>query len=264
MTSDVINVPRGSVEYVPVRVERRGYNGPIQLFVPEKIHGIAAEEGRIEAGQNEGYILLSAKPGTTPSTVPIEIWGRGGNPAQPIDRQAAGNAVNLAPFVDRQLLEPMPSALCQETPFTVQVAARSIRIPHGIGGSLPVTIQRGPAATEAIRIEPRPESPVFPFGVDTNIEKGKADGAITFPGNVEYGRSQGTMVFTAISQVAGREVRVTLPRSSSLWFNHSKSTSPPEAFPLPPVVRPICRPSSRVNQASTGKSAFVSTTSLKA
>lgn len=211
VTSDVINVPRGSVEYVPVRVERRGYNGPIQLFVPEKIHGIAAEEGRIEAGQNEGYILLSAKPGTTPSTVPIEIWGRGGNPAQPIDRQAAGNAVNLAPFVDRQLLEPMPSALCQETPFTVQVAARSIRIPHGIGGSLPVTIQRGPAATEAIRIEPRTRIPSFPFGVDTNIEKGKADGAITFPGNVEYGRSQGTMVFTAISQVAGREVRVTLP-----------------------------------------------------
>jgi hypothetical protein len=209
--NDVINVPQNAIEFVPVRVERRGYNGPIQLYVPEQIHGITAEEGRIEAGQNDGFILLSAKPGTSPSTIPIEIWGRGGTPAQPIDRQATGSPVNLATFVDRQLIETIPSALCQAPPFTVQVASRTMRVPHGIGSSLNLTVQRGPAATEAIRIEPRTRIPSFPGGVDTNIAKEASQGAIPFPENVEYGLSQGTMVFTAISQVAGKEVRVTLP-----------------------------------------------------
>ncbi|MBY0589445.1 PPC domain-containing protein [bacterium] len=231
--SDVINIPQGTYEYVPVRVDRRGYNGPIQLFLPEKVHGITAEEGRIEAGQNEGYVLLSAKPGTAPSMIPLEIWGRGGSAAQPIDRQATGSPVNLVTFVDRPLLETMPAALCQASPFSVQVASRAIRVPHGIGSSLGVTIQRSPAVTEPIRIEPKTRIPSFPSGVDTTIAKEASAAAIAFPPNVEYGRSEGTMVFTATTVVDGREVRVTLPPISVALVTPFSVSLPVQAVSLP-------------------------------
>jgi hypothetical protein len=123
----------------------------------------------------------------------------------------AGNPVNLVASVDRSLQDPMPAAACQALPFHVDVATRNLRVPHGIGGSLPIKVTRSAPASEAIRIEPRTRIPSFPTGVDTTIEKDQSDGSIPFPGNVEFGRSQGTMIFTAISQVAGREVRVTLP-----------------------------------------------------
>jgi hypothetical protein len=211
LVPDTVNVPIGSVEFVAVRVDRKGYTGPIQLYIPEKVAGVTAEAGLIPAGANEGFLLLSAPPATQPRRFDLEVWGRGGSPTRPIDRQVRGSDVNHNPFVAAQLIDLVPAALCGEKPFKVDVSARSIAVVHSMPAQINLTIARGPEVTEDIRIEPRVRIASYPTGLEGTIPKGQNTGAINFPSGVEYGLSQGTMVFDAVTLVAGREVRVTLP-----------------------------------------------------
>ena len=136
--------------------------------------------------------------------LPLELWGRGGFPARPIDRKVKGIDDNTNAAVDHRLLEPMPAALCRAKPLGVTVAARELRVVHGFGGSIGLTVQRGPGVTEEVRIVPRIRTPSFPDGLETTIAKDKSDGAISFPGNVERGLSRGNMVFDALTTVGGR------------------------------------------------------------
>lgn len=207
----VINIPVGSWEFVTVRVERRGYDGAIQLYVPEKIAEVVAEAGRIEAGQNEGYLLLSAVAGTAPGVVDLEIWGRGGSATRPIDRKARGSSANIQPWVAADLIDPMPAALCQAKPLGVLVAPTDLTLAHGYGGKLEVTLERGPAANQEVRITPRIRIPSFPNGLEITIPKDQNTGAIEFSAPAEIGMSEGLMVFDAATTAEGREVRVTLP-----------------------------------------------------
>jgi len=207
----VVNVPVNSFEYVPIKVDRRGYAGPIQVFVPESVPGIIAEGGTIAQDQTEGYILLSATPGTTPKRIKLELWGRGGSPARPIDRKVRGIGDRTPSAVDPRYLDPLPSALCQAKPLGISLSSQELRVVHGSNANVNVTLQRGPGVTEDVRLVPRVRTPSYPDGLEVTIPKDKSEGVITFPGNVERGLSRGITVFEAITTVAGREVRVTLP-----------------------------------------------------
>jgi hypothetical protein len=211
VVNDVVNVPEGAGEFVQVRVDRRGYNGPIQLFVPESVSGVAAQAGSIEAGADEGYLLLSAAPGASPGPLTLEIWGRAGPGARPVDRKAAGSPANFVPYVEAGLIDPMPAALCRPKPFAVSLAKDSVDVVHGYSGRLEVALRRGEAATEPVRISPRIRIPSYPEGVETTIPADKNEGVVEFPGGVEVPLGQGVMVFEAVSNVDGRETRVTLP-----------------------------------------------------
>lgn len=207
----VVNIPMNSFEYVPIKVDRRGYAGPIQVYVPESVQGIIAEGGMIGQDQSDGYILLSAAPGTSPKRIKLELWGRGGSPARPMDRKVRGIGDRTPSVVEPRYLDPMPAALCQAKPLGVTVAGHDVRVVHGSSANLNITLQRGPGATEDVRIVPRVRTPSYPDGLEATIPKDKSDIAITFPGNVERGLSRGIVVFDAITNVGGREMRVTLP-----------------------------------------------------
>lgn len=207
----VINIPANSFEYVPIKVDRRGYAGPIQVFVPESVQGIVAEGGAIGQDQTDGYILLSAAPNASPKRIKLELWGRGGSPARPIDRKVRGIGDRTPSVVDPRYLDPMPAALCQPKPLGITIARQDVRVAHGSNANVNVTIQRGPGVTEEIRFVPRVRTPSYPDGLEMTIPKDKSEGVITFPGNVERGLSRGVVVFDAITIVGGREVRVTLP-----------------------------------------------------
>ncbi|MBX9652256.1 PPC domain-containing protein [bacterium] len=241
----VVNIPANSFEYVPIKVDRRGYAGPIQVFVPESVQGIIAEGGSIGQDQTDGYILLSAAPNTSPRRIKLELWGRGGSPARPIDRKVRGIGDRTPSVVDPRYLDPMPAALCQAKPLGITVAGQDVRVAHGSNANVNVTIQRGAGVTEEVRIVPRVRTPSYPDGLEVTIPKDKSDGVITFPGNVERGLSRGIVVFEAITNVAGREVRVTLPpitvevvRPFAVEVPEQQASIPPTGeHPLAVIVR---------------------------
>lgn len=207
----IINIPVGSAEFVKVRVERRGYDGAIQLYVPEKVGGVIADGGRIEPGQTEGYLLLSAAPGAAPGKMDLEIWGRGGSAARPIDRQARGSSANAQPWIDAALVDPMPAALCQAKPLGGTITPRELNLTHGYGGQLEVKLERSPTANQDVRITPRIRIPSFPNGLEITISKDQNTGTIEFSIPAQVGMSEGLMVFDATTTAEDREVRITLP-----------------------------------------------------
>lgn len=60
LDADSIQVPRGGVAVVPVRVKRTGYNGPILLQWSELPEGVTAVGSSIPAGADEALLALQA------------------------------------------------------------------------------------------------------------------------------------------------------------------------------------------------------------
>jgi len=61
--SDVINVPAGATQAVPLVIDRKGYNGPIRLDVPGVPDGVIVNGQEIPAGATRGLLTFTAPPG---------------------------------------------------------------------------------------------------------------------------------------------------------------------------------------------------------
>jgi hypothetical protein len=82
--SPYVNIPAGGTAMVSVSADRRGYDGPIQLTVPNLPKGIRVDGGTIPReyvnASNErtlnrrGVLMLSAEPDSAPPRE-IEVWG---------------------------------------------------------------------------------------------------------------------------------------------------------------------------------------------
>ncbi len=82
--SPYVNIPAGGTAVVSVSADRRGYDGPIQLTVPDLPKGIRVEGGMIPReyvnAANErtlnrrGVLMLTAEPDSAPPRQ-IEVWG---------------------------------------------------------------------------------------------------------------------------------------------------------------------------------------------
>jgi hypothetical protein len=147
----VVNIPRGGAKLVQVNAVRRGYTGPIQLFIPETVEGITAEGGLIAEGANDGFLFVSAAADAPLHAFDLEIWGQGGPVAQPLKRQAVAERTNPYAFIDA-VPARVPAAISEAPPVTVTVDQRTMRIAHGQTQPLRVTARRTPAATGPITV----------------------------------------------------------------------------------------------------------------
>jgi hypothetical protein len=85
LVSPYINMPPGGTAAVLVAVDRRGYDGPVQLSIPDLPPGIRAEGGLIpresvdtnnaRAMNRRGFLILSADPGIELATRELVVWG---------------------------------------------------------------------------------------------------------------------------------------------------------------------------------------------
>lgn len=140
-----INVPAGGSTTVPVTVQRQGYDGPIQLSIPNAPKGLRVEGGYVIAGtpiketpqnrNSRGVLILTAEPGTTFPAM-LEIQGvatlRDGTT---LVRRAEGPGMTVGVMgatvqgsVDRQrpitapwLNLDLPAALTKARPATLEV-----------------------------------------------------------------------------------------------------------------------------------------------
>jgi hypothetical protein len=205
-----INIPRGGIAVAQVNVVRDGYNGPIQLTIPESASGITAEDGVIPAGANTGLMVLTASADLPLGALDLQIMGQGGAATKPIRRAATPQRATYA--MADAFVAHVPAAICDPAPASFTVPERSIRIVHGHTRDLKLTVQRGAAATEAININGIGLPAFVVAGTSGVIAKDANELTLKMncsPENPVVGPF--TMQLVATTQTAGRQESVQLP-----------------------------------------------------
>ncbi len=205
-----VNIPRGGISVVQINVTRNGYNGPIQLTIPESLSGITAEDGLVAAGAPNGLLVLSVANDAPLRAFDLEIRGQGGSPTQPMTRPAESSGRAEFAMADA-FVARVPAAVCEAPPATFNIAERSIKILHGHNRQLKITVARGPNATEAVAVTTG--SPVISVGGTAGtIAKESNEMTLTLTQNPELpALGTFTMQLVATTQAAGRQEAVQLP-----------------------------------------------------
>ncbi len=97
-----LNIPSGGSAVVTVTAERRGYFGPIQLYVADPPTGLHVTGGHISptsrlnntlARFENGQLTLSSLPGSEPRRLNLVIRGRATEAGEDLDRRATGPGI---------------------------------------------------------------------------------------------------------------------------------------------------------------------------
>ena len=147
VSSPFVNIPAGGTAVISVSADRRGYDGPIQLTIPDLPKGIHVSGGVIpreyvDAGNartinRRGILTITADPGVVLSTGQLEVWGEG----TPVDGTALrrrarglGMVVDVAGATDQGVVD-------RQRPLTAP----------WLGWDLPAALTDPPAATLEVR-----------------------------------------------------------------------------------------------------------------
>ena len=145
LNSAYVNVPKSGSVAVPVTVQRQGYDGEIQLRIPNAPKGLKVEGGFVVAGapiketpQNRfsrGVLILTAEPGMPADPLQLEVEGRATQPnGSELVRTAEGpgmlvgvQGATLQGSVDRQR--------------SLTADWLDLQLPAGEGGPKPATLE---------------------------------------------------------------------------------------------------------------------------
>jgi hypothetical protein len=85
VSSPFVNIPAGGTAVISVSADRRGYDGPIQLTIPDLPHGVHVSGGVIpreyidaantRTFNRRGILTITADPGVNWPTRQLEVWG---------------------------------------------------------------------------------------------------------------------------------------------------------------------------------------------
>ena len=158
-----VNLPVKGTEAIEVIAERYGYEGPIQLSIPDLPGDLVMQGGNLPAvGVNfrgvrrqitRGYFTLTAKADAKHRALHLSVWGQGGPAEHPIRRHAEGPGVFLLPKEDTiydAQNSPLPSK-------PVTAPWLGLELPAAISESLPAILQ---VAIPNIRLVPGMDQPV--------------------------------------------------------------------------------------------------------
>jgi hypothetical protein len=152
ISSPQINIPRGGTAVFSVNADRRGFDGPIRLIIPNLPKGIHAEGGIIpreyldasgaRTFNRRGILILTAEAGASFEAGELEVWGEGTLADGSVLRRRArgpGMVVDVAGateqgVVDRQrsLTAPwlgldLPAAMAETPSASLEVRQTAIK-----------------------------------------------------------------------------------------------------------------------------------------
>jgi hypothetical protein len=152
IVSPFVNIPAGGTVAITVTADRRGYDGPIQLWIPDLPKGIHADGGMIpreyvdannsRTFNRRGLLTLTADLGASMPVTQLQVWGEGIlADGSPLRRRARGQGMvaDVAGameqgVVDRQraLTAPwlgleLPAAMADAPPATLEVRQASLK-----------------------------------------------------------------------------------------------------------------------------------------
>jgi hypothetical protein len=146
-----VNIPAGGTAILNVLADRRGYDGPIQLTIPDLPSGIQVDGGLIpreivvnnnRSFNREGILTLTAAPGVELPARQLVVWGEGKlSNGTTIRRRASGPGMRIGVsgataqgVVDRQraisapwLNFDLPAAISEPSPATLEVKQTGLK-----------------------------------------------------------------------------------------------------------------------------------------
>lgn len=145
--SPYVNVPAGGTVAISVSADRRGYDGAIQLTIPNLPGGVRAEGGIIPREyvdannartlNRRGILMLTAEPGVALPVDELQVWGEGVLADGTVLRRQArgpGMVVDVAGATEQGVVD-------RQRPVTAP----------WLGLSLPVALAEPPEATLEVR-----------------------------------------------------------------------------------------------------------------
>jgi len=137
------NVPRDGFEAVPVRVARRGYDGPIQLECANPPPGWTFHGGYIPAKAVAGAILVQAPEATSALIPPLFLSIRGkaleGPPQQDIAEFRFLVSKEANPAISAAVFDKLAVGLEPASPLRIE-GPTSVDLVHGLPKNLPIKI----------------------------------------------------------------------------------------------------------------------------
>lgn len=225
-----LNVPLGGTAAVRLKAVRHGYEGPIQLSIPEAPEDLTVEGGYIPPKGTQGILTITARPDAEPRTAEFEVWGEGGSRTQPIRRKAQGSGLvtavrgtgqrndptfgltvfNFEPFTASWLGLDLPSAITRPTSVTLKVAEKQIRLVQGTRYEIHVRAER--RVSGVIELKSKTDLPTrteIASGskIEENAETGKA--ILISTAHTPKGRLD--LVLQGRLKVEGKELSVDAP-----------------------------------------------------
>jgi hypothetical protein len=137
-----LNLPRGGFAALTVPVSRRGYDGPIQLAIPNLPAGLVVQGGHVPPGSSTGLLTVSATAAAPAGPFYLSLEGNATSDGKPIRRAAiehmvlskdgAGGTYPLSLFA---------AAITGAEPLTLQ-GPPSVDVVQGYAVDVPVQIAR--------------------------------------------------------------------------------------------------------------------------
>jgi hypothetical protein len=139
-----LNVPRGGSAALVVPVTRRGYEGPIQLVIPELPAGVTAQGGTIPPGTSAGVLTITAAANAPAEPFFLSLEGRATSDGKEIRRPAMQHLVLSREGNHGGGLYPLSqfvTAVSSAEMFAVQGPA-AVELVQGYSADVPVTLTR--------------------------------------------------------------------------------------------------------------------------
>jgi hypothetical protein len=177
LVTPYVNLPEDGTAAIEVLVNRRGYDGPIRLRIPDLPDDLVQEGGNIPAELNPsedrrpfalGYLTVSAKPGAKHRALDLNVWAEATESSSPIRKQAlapgmvqAIRGLRQKSFKAPWLGTALPMAVANPVPVRIELAKQHVRIVQGGDYALAWKLVKGPQAGGAIKVEnPRPTASI--------------------------------------------------------------------------------------------------------
>jgi hypothetical protein len=176
LSDDRVNVPRGGRALVRVGVERRGYNGPIELSFEGLPAGVTVENALIPSGSSTGVVLLHGI-GLSGDFSLSRVVGRAAS-----ENGSSGQRLRVAMLPanslserQRWLREEVAVALARRAPLHLAWDPQAVSLPLGAKLSATVKATRadgfsGPVRLSLITTQPTPKKTVKENNQDKQVD----------------------------------------------------------------------------------------------
>ncbi|MCI0460628.1 MAG: PPC domain-containing protein [Gemmataceae bacterium] len=249
-TAAEVNVPRGGSAALVVPVVRRGYDGPIQLGIPELPPGWSVQGGYVPPKGTQGVLTLSAPANGEALIDPLTlgVQGRALAPGKDLRRWAEQTVVVTRDANVAVLTMPLSGfavALIGPDVFTLKGPA-AVEVVNGYPTSV---------AVEVTRDQKEKVGTVAVTGAGSPPTPGKPPTGLTFkPGSAAPNAGQATLLVTApVTLPEGRTTDLVIQGKTRV--NNVDRTVTAPAIPVT-VVRPFTVTLSEVT-LEPGKTAVV-------
>ena len=232
-----VNVPANGTALVVVNAERRGYDGPIRLFVPELPDGLVAEGGNMPLYEIAGstrqgssaLLTLTHEKGVNLRQASLQIWGEAEIDGKMVRRRARGpglevnvqsaneiqrlrrgfSSANVAPWLGADL----PLQIVPELPASIEVSSsRYMRVIPGLKYELNWKFNsQDEEISPPKNMGANKTANVRTFNRPRKEDKGKARGTFDVGSQLSWGPGKYEIVLTAQVNVDGRKETIYAP-----------------------------------------------------